>query len=172
LTGFSRHTPCRLSSRGMTASATAEASPTHRATRIQPQHGTAINAEAITSQRCKLFSLDDDGGWSDSDPDPSDDDGCSSEDEQRRSHTSKHSRWSDLDEQRLLAYKLDPQFVHAGTWSGPEATKLPPAGGQAVAQALCAYLSFDICWDECLRKTLSFCRPVHRGSRYSGGKRR
>ncbi|CAM6031711.1 unnamed protein product [Sphagnum compactum] len=112
----------------MTASATAEASSTHRATRIQPQHGTAINAEAITSQRSKLFSLDDEGGLSDSDPDPSDDDGCSSEDEQRRSHTSKHSRWSDLDEQRLLAYKLDPQYVHAGTWSGPEATKLPPAG--------------------------------------------
>lgn len=76
----------------MTASATAEASPTYRATRIQPQHGKAVNAKAITSQRSKLFSLDDDGGLSDRDPDPSsDDDGCSSEDE-RRSHTSKHSR--------------------------------------------------------------------------------
>ena len=104
LTGFSRHTPCRLSSMGMTASATAEASPTHRARRIQLQHGTAVNAEAITSQRSKPFSLDDDGGLSDSDPDPSSsDDGCSSEGEQRRSHTSKHSRWSDLDEQRFLA---------------------------------------------------------------------
>jgi hypothetical protein len=91
----------------MTASATAEASPTHRATRIQPQHGTAVNAEAITSQRSKPFSLDDDGGLTDRDPDPSsDDDGCSSEDE-RRSHTSKHSRWSDLVEQRLLAYKKE-----------------------------------------------------------------
>src|ERR1700709_348488 len=31
----------------------------------------------------------------------SDDDGCSSEDEQKRSSTSKHSRWSDLNEHRL-----------------------------------------------------------------------
>jgi hypothetical protein len=29
----------------------------------------------------------------------------STEAEQRRSSTSKHSQWSDLDEQRLLAYK-------------------------------------------------------------------
>ncbi|KAL5330895.1 hypothetical protein ACEPPN_000420 [Leptodophora sp. 'Broadleaf-Isolate-01'] len=51
-------------------------------------------------------SSSDDGGLSDSDSDPSnDDDGCPSEDEQGRSRTSKHSRWSDLDEQCLLAYK-------------------------------------------------------------------
>lgn len=34
----------------------------------------------------------------------SNDDGCSSEAEQDRSSTSKHSRWPDLDGQRLLAY--------------------------------------------------------------------
>ena len=37
----------------------------------------------------------------------SDDDGCSSGDEQGRSSTSKHSRWDDIDEQRLLAYKKE-----------------------------------------------------------------
>jgi len=170
----------------MTALATAEASPTHKAMYIQPQYSTAINAEAITLQRSKLFSLDNNSGLSDSNPNSNDNDGCSSKDKQRHLHISKHSRWSDLDkqhiskhsqwldldEQRLLAYKLDPQYVHAGIWSGPEATKLPPAGGQVVAEGLCAYFSFDICWDECLRKTLSFYRLVHCGSRYSGGKRR
>ncbi|CZR52891.1 uncharacterized protein PAC_02768 [Phialocephala subalpina] len=91
------------------ASATAEASPTHRATRIQPQHGTAVNAEAITSQRSKPFSLDDDSGLSNSDRDlSSGGDGCSSEDESRRSSTRKHIPW-DLDEQRLLAYKKEDQ---------------------------------------------------------------
>ena len=37
----------------------------------------------------------------------SDDDGCLSDDEQERSNTSKQSRWSKLDEQRLLAYKKE-----------------------------------------------------------------
>jgi len=38
--------------------------------------------------------------------------------------------------------------------------KLPPAGGQAAAQALCAYLSQGICWDECLMRSCSLCWPV------------
>ena len=92
----------------MTTSATAEASPTHRATRIQPQHGTAVNAEAITSQRSKPFSLNDDSRLSDSDRDLSrGDDGCSSEEESGRSRTRMHIPWKDLDEQRLLAYKKE-----------------------------------------------------------------
>jgi hypothetical protein len=42
----------------------------------------------------------------DCDPDSSSiDGGHSSEDEQRRSSTIKHSPWSDIDEKRLLAYK-------------------------------------------------------------------
>jgi hypothetical protein len=109
VTGFSRHASSRLSSSGTTVSTAVEASPIHRdATRIRPQHGKAVDAQALASQGSKPSSSDEDGGLSDSDPDPSsDDDGCSSEDEQRRSHTSKHSRWSDLDEQRLLAYKKE-----------------------------------------------------------------
>lgn len=67
-----------------------------------------MDAEALASQGSKTSSSDDDGGLSDSDPDPSsDDDGCLSEDEQKRPHTSKHSRWSDLDEQGLVAYKKE-----------------------------------------------------------------
>jgi hypothetical protein len=47
LTGFSRHTPSRPSSKGMTASAAAEASPIHRdATRIRSQDGRDINTNA------------------------------------------------------------------------------------------------------------------------------
>jgi hypothetical protein len=56
--------------------------------------------------------------------------------------------------------ELGPQYVRVGTWSGPEATRLPRAGGQAVAQALCAYLSLGVCRDEYLKGTLSLCRPV------------
>ena len=39
-------------------------------------------------------------------------------------------------------------------------SKHSPAGGQAAAQALCAYLSLGICWDECLMRTCSLCWPV------------
>jgi hypothetical protein len=47
----------------------------------------------------------DDGGLSDSDPDPSsDDDGCSSEDEQDCSSTRKNTPWDGIDVERLLAY--------------------------------------------------------------------
>jgi hypothetical protein len=80
---------------------------------------------------------------SDSDLDlSSGDDGCSSEDEQCHSHMSKHSRWSDLDEQCLLAHKkvgkslewifgefqagLGPQYVRAGTWSVLEVSSFLP----------------------------------------------
>jgi hypothetical protein len=59
----------------------------------------------------------------DGDPDFSSDSGDSSEAEQDRSSTNKQSRWSGLDEQRLLAYKktgsgslpagLGPQYVRA-----------------------------------------------------------
>ncbi|CZR69079.1 uncharacterized protein PAC_18980 [Phialocephala subalpina] len=103
-----------------------------------------IAAEA--GQGGNASSSDDESCLSDSDPDlSSDDDGCSSEDEQSRSSMSKHSRWSDLDEQCLLAHKKEgkswelifskfqgrtrPAYVRAGTWSGLEATRLPPAGG-------------------------------------------
>jgi len=67
-----------------------------------------VDAEALASQGSRPSSSDDDGGLSDSDPDLSSDDGeCSSEDEQEHSSTSKHSRWSGLDEQRLLAYEKE-----------------------------------------------------------------
>jgi hypothetical protein len=151
--------------------------------RTRPQEGRAVGAGALVSQGSEPSSSDDDGGLSDSDPDSSsDDDGCSSEHEQGRSSTSKHSRWSDLDEQRLLAYStrkraslgsgslassqagLGLQYARAGTWSSAEASRLPPAGGQAAAQALCAYLPLGICWDECLKRTLSlsFCYKATR----------
>ncbi len=91
--------------------------------------------------------------------------------------TSKHSRWSDLDEQRLLACKktslgsgslvssqagLGPQDARAGPWYSAESSKLPPTGGQAAAQALCGYLSLGIRRDECLKRTplvLLFASP-------------
>ena len=56
--------------------------------------------------------------------------------------------------------ELRPQYARAGPWYGPESNRLPPAGGQAAAQSLCAYLSLGICWHERLKRTLSFCRPV------------
>ena len=77
-------------------------------TRIRSQHSKAVDTEALTSQGNKPSSSNNDDGLSDSDPDlSSNDDGCSSEDDQGRSCTSKRSQWSDLDEQRLLAYKKE-----------------------------------------------------------------
>lgn len=59
-------------------------------------------------QGSKPSSDNDESSLSDSDPNPSrGDDGRSNEDEQGRSRTSKHSRWLDLDEQHLLAYKKE-----------------------------------------------------------------
>jgi len=109
LTGFSQHTSSRLSSSGTTMSTAAVAGPIYRdATYIRSQHSKAVDSEALTSQGNKLPSSNNDDGFSDSDPDlSSNDDGCSSEDEHGRSRTSKRSQWSDLDEQRLLAYKKE-----------------------------------------------------------------
>jgi hypothetical protein len=72
----------------------------------RPQGGRAIDTRALASQRSKPSISDDDGGLSDSDSESSND-GYSSEGEQGCSSTSKHSQWSDLDEQRLLAYKKE-----------------------------------------------------------------
>jgi hypothetical protein len=107
-----------------------------------------IDVRATASKKVEPLSNGDDDDSSDGD---------SSNVEQGRSGMSKRNRWSDLHEQRVLAYKraslgtrssassqagLRSQYAHAGTSSGPEASRLPPAGGQAVAQALCVYLSF------------------------------
>jgi len=109
LTGFSQHTPSQPSFGGATLSTAAEAGRNHvDATRTRPQDGSAVDAGALASRRSEFSNSDDDGGLSDSDPESSsDDDGCLSEAEQGRSTTSKQSRWSDLDEQRLLAYKKE-----------------------------------------------------------------
>jgi hypothetical protein len=109
LSGFSRHVSSRPSFGGATLSTTAEAGRDHvDATRTRPKEGRAVDAGALASRRSKPSISDDDGGLSDSDSESSsDDDECSSEGEQGRSSTSKHSRWSDLDEQRLLAYKKE-----------------------------------------------------------------
>jgi hypothetical protein len=73
---------------------------------VRLNHGKGVDVKATASEPS---SSDDDGDSSDSDPGPSGvDDGDSSEaDEQRRSSTTKYSAWSELDEQRLLAYKKE-----------------------------------------------------------------
>jgi len=109
LTGFSRHTSSRLSSNSTIMSTTAEAGRNHvNGTRTRFQHGRIIDAGALASQRSEPSSSDDDGGLSDSDPESSsDEDGCSSEPDRDRLSAGKQSRWSGLDEQRLLAYKKE-----------------------------------------------------------------
>jgi hypothetical protein len=109
LTGFSQHTPSQPSFGRATLSTAAEAGRNYvGVTRTRPQDGSAVDSGALASRRSEFSNSDDDGGLSDSDPESSsDDDGCLSEAEQGRSTTSKQSRWSDLDEQRLLAYKKE-----------------------------------------------------------------
>ena len=110
VTGFSWHTSSQPSSGGGTVSTAAEAGRIHRdTTRTRPQHGKAVDAGALALQGSEPSSSDDDGGLSDSDSESSsDDDGCSSEAEkQGRSSTRMNIPWSDLDEQRLLAYKKE-----------------------------------------------------------------
>ena len=101
VTGSSRHAPSRLLSSRTTVTAAAEASPILNDTPSTIlQHGRVVDAKTVTQQESESASSDDDCGLSD-------DDGYSSKDEQKCSSTSKHSRWSDLDEQRLLAYKKE-----------------------------------------------------------------
>jgi hypothetical protein len=110
LTGFSRHTPSQPSFGEATLSTAAEAGHNHvDVTCTRPQNGRAVDARALASRRSEPPSGDDDNCLSDSNPKSSsdDDDGCLSEAEQGHSSTSRHSRWSDLDEQRLLAYKKE-----------------------------------------------------------------
>ncbi|KAI9770373.1 MAG: hypothetical protein M1839_003215 [Geoglossum umbratile] len=109
LTGFSRYTSSQPLFSGATLSTATEAGRNHiDATRTRPQNGRAVDARALASRRSEPPSSDDDGSLSDSDPESgSGDDGCLSEAEQGHSSTSKRSRWSDLDEQRLLAYKKE-----------------------------------------------------------------
>lgn len=67
----------------------------------------AVDAGPLAS-RSEPSSSNDDGGLRDGDSESSShDDECSREGEQGRSSASKHSRWSDLDEQHLLAYKKE-----------------------------------------------------------------
>jgi hypothetical protein len=108
LTGFSRYTSSQPSFDGATLS-TVEAGHNHvDATRTRPRNGRAVDARALASRRSEPPSSDDDGGLSDSDPESSSgEDGCLSEAKLGHSSTSKRSRWSDLDEQRLLAYKKE-----------------------------------------------------------------
>jgi hypothetical protein len=100
LTGFSRHTSSQSSPGGGTIY--------RNTTRTQPQEGRVVDAGALASRRSKPSISDDNGGLSDSDSESSsDDNGYSSGDEQGRSSTIKHSRWDEIDEQRLLAYKKE-----------------------------------------------------------------
>ena len=88
------------------------------ATRPRSRADKAIDADALTSKKSRL-SINNADGLSDSDSESSsDDDGCSSEDEQSRS-MSKHGRWSELDEQRLLVYKKED---NAWDWIFPGRT--------------------------------------------------
>jgi hypothetical protein len=41
---------------------------------------------------------------------------------------------------------LRPQYALARPWYSAESNKLPPTGGQAAAQDLCAYFSLGLCW--------------------------
>jgi len=61
-----------------------------------------------------------------------------------------------LNLQKVL--RQDSQYsTHTLDYStAQKSNELPPIGGEAAAQALCAYLSLGLCWDECLMRTSSF----------------
>jgi hypothetical protein len=174
LSGLSRHISFRPSFGNTTLSTIVEADRDYiDATHTRPKEGRAVDTGALASRGSEPSTSDDDSGLSDSDPDlSSDDDGCSSEGGLGRLGTSMNIPWGFLDEQRLLAWKKEgkpwkwifkkfpgrtPAAVRT-RWTmvqySTESSKLPPAGGHAAAQALCAYLPLGICWDECLKRAL------------------
>jgi len=67
-----------------------------------------VDAKALASQMKQVVQQHNASILSDTDTDlSSDGDGCSSTAKQGRLRTNKHSRWSDPDEQRLLAYTTE-----------------------------------------------------------------
>ena len=94
LGGFSWHSLSRLSSSGTTVSTAVEAGRDYvDATRTRSQERRPVDARTLASRRNRPSISNDDGGLTDSDSESNcDDDGCSSEGEQGRSSTSKHSR--------------------------------------------------------------------------------
>ncbi|TVY20230.1 hypothetical protein LARI1_G001640 [Lachnellula arida] len=111
LIGLSRLASSRLSPNVKTKGTPSKTGHMHGgAASVRHWHGKVADAGATTSLGSEPSSSDDDSDSSSGDPDPdpsSDEDGCSSEADQGRSSTSKQSRWSGLDEQRLLAYKKE-----------------------------------------------------------------
>ncbi|PVH70467.1 hypothetical protein DL98DRAFT_133862 [Cadophora sp. DSE1049] len=166
LTGFSRHTSSRPSFGGTTLSTAAEAGRDQvDTTRTRLLEGRAVNAGALASRRSKPLINDNDSGLSDSDSESSgDDDECSSEDE-GCSSTSKHSRWSDLDEQRLVAYALEHDTAQRrlGILLQLDRQQLK------LCVPTCPLASAGTnAWEG----ILSFIGKSRRGSRYDRGKRR
>jgi hypothetical protein len=108
VTGFSRHTSSSLSSDITTVLSATEAGRTHKgATRTRPQPGKAIPAQALVLQGSEPSCSDNDGGFSDSDPDfSSDDDRCWSKYGQSLS-TRVNLPWDPVQEQRLLAWRKE-----------------------------------------------------------------
>jgi len=144
LIDLSRLASSRLSPSVRTKGTSPKTGRTHdSAASVRHWHGKAVDAGATASPGSELSSNDDDSDSSNSDPDlSSDDDEDSSAAEQRRSSASKQSRWSDLDERRLLAYEKAgkswewifckfPGRTRAGDTytlehgSGPEAIRVP-----------------------------------------------
>ena len=73
--------------------------------------GRAVDAGSLASRRSEPSSSNDDGGLGDCDSESSSDpDECSSEDEQGRSSTSKHSQWDNIDDCRVERH--DHPIVH------------------------------------------------------------
>jgi hypothetical protein len=111
LIGLSRFVPSRLSTSARTKGTPPKIGYIHGgAGNVRHRYGKAIDAGAIISLGSELSSSGDDSDSSNSDPDPdpsSNDDSCSNEADHGRSSTNKQSRWSSLDEQRLLAYKKE-----------------------------------------------------------------
>jgi hypothetical protein len=67
-----------------------------------------MDTDSLVLRESKLLISNNNSRLSNSDPRSGrDNDLCSSEDEQGSLSTSKHSRWSGLNEQRLLAYKKE-----------------------------------------------------------------
>jgi len=106
VTGMSRQTSSVFSPSGTSLSTAGQAGSVRGdATLIRPQYGRSAHG-TLASLASELSSSDDESSLSERDPDASsDDDRSLSGDEQDRKK--KHSPWSDLDEQRLLAYKKE-----------------------------------------------------------------
>ncbi|OCL03205.1 hypothetical protein AOQ84DRAFT_368571 [Glonium stellatum] len=157
----------------MAVSIAAEANPIYKdAMRIRPQHGKTVDTEALASQGNSQLAAITMVVWAIAILIHND--GCSSEDETLAHEQAgpmvrpRRAALNGIQERgqvlRVDLLQVPRQDSNRSTYAVEHSLAqrqigfIPQVNRQQFK--LCVYLCLGICWNECLKRTLSFCRPV------------